>query len=129
MAPESHSTLILSIGSNPELLSTRQMLLQSAGYIVESTCSTDQAIRRVRDSDFDLVMVCHSLSESEKERLTRAVREMSSIPIIFVGLAPSDPEHAHSETGPVELLRNIELLLGQMQPFLQPRENVAGTTK
>lgn len=130
MKSEQPSTVILSIGHDPELLSIRNLLLRSAGYIVQSASSIERAINSFREGDFDLVVMCHSLSEEERVRLTRYIREDgSSVPIIGVaagsagytdiciaaGSAAYTDQFAATSRGsrPAELLHNIEALLEQ----------------
>lgn len=116
MESEHRTIVILNVGQDVSLLSTRHMLLQSAGYIVESTSSIARAFNRLRDGDFDLVVVCHSLSEGERTNLTNSIRETgSAIPVIFVsaGNAPSGHQFrgVSSRSGPSELLQSVEAVL------------------
>lgn len=118
MEPEYRSTVILNVGHDPTLLSTRHKVLRSAGYIVESTCSIEYAFNRLRDGDFDLVVMCHSLLETVRMGLTRCLRDAGlSVPLISVGTTnkPGLDQFAdvNSSSAPRELLHNIEA-------FLQP---------
>lgn len=110
--------VILSVSHDPTLLSTRHMLLQSAGYIVESASSVERAIRSLRNGDFDLVVLCHSLPEEERARLMRGIRARgSSTPVVFVaaGSGPDRDRLASVSSGstPVELLHSVEAALQQ----------------
>lgn len=116
MEPEHRTIVILNLGHDPALLSTRHMVLQSAGYLVESTSSIARALRSLREGDFDLVIVCHSLSDGERTYFAESIRETgSAVPLIFVsaGNAPSDHRSANVSSGSesCELLRNIEAVL------------------
>src|SRR5690349_16685847 len=97
--------LILSVGSDPQLLGTRELLLQSAGYAVVSARSVKEAVDRFLGGDFDLVLLCHSLSETERKRVVYLIRASGSFtPVVAIaeytgqndGLASatieSDPE-------------------------------------
>lgn len=78
-------TLVLSVGSDPVVLDTRDLILRSAGYIVVSATSIREAVHLFQDGDFDLVILCHSLPKRESERLTRFIRALGSrIPIVSV---------------------------------------------
>lgn len=80
--------LILNVGHDPTLVRTRSLLLQTAGYLVDSSCSTDDAVRRFCSGDFDLVVLCRSIPEEERRRLLHAIRDCgSSIPVIVVAAA------------------------------------------
>ncbi len=86
-------TLVLSVGLDPQLLGTRDLILQSAGYIVVSTYSMREAVDRFRQGDFDLVLLCQSIPAKERERLTRWIRASGSrIPVVSVSgnLCPGD---------------------------------------
>lgn len=86
------SKAILNVGHDPELLHTRGLLLQSAGYIVESASSVPDAIKLLPTHDFGLVILCHSIPATEKERLIRAIwNDGAPIPVLFVdpACAPS----------------------------------------
>ena len=78
-------TLVLSIGLDVELLSTRNLVLQSAGYAVVPAFSIEEAVACFTDGDFDLVLLCQSIPTNLKERLTCWIRATgSSIPVVSV---------------------------------------------
>lgn len=78
-------TLVLSVGSDPLLLESRNLLLQFAGYTVVAASSVATAIRHFRDGDFDLVLLDHSLSTRDRERMTQCIRTAGSrIPVLSV---------------------------------------------
>ena len=56
---------ILSVGHSPELLKSRTLLLESAGYVVREESNCSRALDRALADDFDLVLLCHTLSKSE----------------------------------------------------------------
>ena len=78
-------TLILSAGFDPELLDTRNLILQSAGYTVVPANSMLETVNSFRDGDFDLVLLCRSIPVQEKERLTNWIRATGSrVPVVSV---------------------------------------------
>ena len=78
-------TLILSVGLDSDLLGSRNLVLQSAGYTVVSAHSVKEAVQRFQAGDFDLVLLCQSISMLEKERLTSWIRASGSrIPVVCV---------------------------------------------
>jgi CheY-like chemotaxis protein len=76
-------TLVLSIGLDPELLSTRNFVLQSAGYFVVPAYSLKEAVDRFVGGDFDLVLLCQSIPIRDKDRLISWIRASGSrIPVV-----------------------------------------------
>lgn len=118
MEPAHRSTLILNLGKDVSLLSTRHEVLRSAGYIVETTSSIARALKSLREGDFDVVVMCHSLSEGERTYLTNCIRETgSTIPVIVVEAGDSRSNHRFrdesSGSAPDELLRKVGAVLRQ----------------
>lgn len=118
MEPGHHSTVILNLGHDTVLLSARHMVLESAGYIVESTSSIARALKSLSEGDFDLVVVCHSLTDVERAYLTDSIRETgSTIPVINVDAADRPTAHPfgnpRSGSSPGELLHKVEAVLYQ----------------
>lgn len=80
--------LILSVSRNPLVLKERHSTLTAAGYSVTSTSSKEDAMAKLVDGDFDLVLICPSLGK-DCCRLAHAVRRhRPSIPV--VSTAPND---------------------------------------
>lgn len=85
--------LILAVGQDPSVLSTRCSILRSAGYLVRSSSSITEALDLFEDPDFDLVLLCHSIPVQDRDRLTRVIRSAGSrIPIYTVASASGDFE-------------------------------------
>lgn len=105
--------LILNVGRDPSLLDTRGMVLRSAGYLVESSASLADAVRRFTANDFDLVILCHSLREEERLGLMHVIREVgSSIPVISVDSnwephPRRNSSDSSTESDPASLLSHI----------------------
>ena len=77
--------LILSVGLDHKLLDRRNRVLQSAGNIVVTAFSTKEAVARLQDGDFDLVLLCRSIPAQERESLTIWIRASGSrIPVVLV---------------------------------------------
>jgi CheY-like chemotaxis protein len=70
--------IILSVGENLTLLETRNMILRAAGYIVESARSLKQAIDHCVAREFDVVIMCHSVSSKDRDCLTCWIRASGS---------------------------------------------------
>jgi CheY-like chemotaxis protein len=74
--------IILSVGENRTLLETRNIILRSTGYIVESARSLKQAIDQCRARDFDAVIMCHSVSSKDRDCLTCWIRASGSLTLV-----------------------------------------------
>ncbi|HEY6971030.1 MAG TPA: hypothetical protein VJA94_17600 [Candidatus Angelobacter sp.] len=75
----------LAVGYDPVLLQTRTQVLKSAGYTVVAEQSLKRAIARFLEGDFDLVVLCHSISQDDRHRFADFIRGHSPRPpIVFV---------------------------------------------
>ncbi len=54
---------ILSIGDDSTLLYSRRLILETAGYFVESARGDVAAVEQILLRRFDLVLLCHSIAE------------------------------------------------------------------
>jgi CheY-like chemotaxis protein len=86
--------LVLSVGLDSPVLVARNVLLQSAGYIVVSAFSLKEAVHRFLTGNFDLVLLDNSLPTKDRDRLTCLVR-LSGSRIPIVALAP---EYSHDDS-------------------------------
>lgn len=78
-------TLVLSVGLDPEILGTRNIVLRSAGYTVIQAVSLKAAVDCFQALDFDVVLLCQSIPTQEKDRLTSWIRASGSrIPVVSV---------------------------------------------
>jgi CheY-like chemotaxis protein len=71
--------VILSVGENRLLLEARNIILRAAGYMVESARSLKQAIDHCLTRDFDVVIMCHSVSSKDRDCLTCWIRASGSL--------------------------------------------------
>jgi CheY-like chemotaxis protein len=108
-------TIVLSIGFDPSLLETRSLVLQSAGYMVESASSLKEAVNRFQSGDFDLVLLCRSVPRKDRDHLTSLIRASGSrIPIVSIAgnLGERDAfANATPEDGPNNLLAGFRDVL------------------
>jgi CheY-like chemotaxis protein len=82
-------TLILSVGQDWSLLKARDLILRAKGYIIRSELSVRHAIRYFKEGDFDLVLVCYSISAEDRTHLARSIRAFGSlIPIVCISCCP-----------------------------------------
>jgi DNA-binding response OmpR family regulator len=59
-------TLVLSVGLDSLILATRNMFLQSEGFIVVSVFSLKEAVDRFLTGDFDLILLDNSLPTKDR---------------------------------------------------------------
>ena len=77
--------VVLMVGHDRVLATTRSQVLRSAGYIVVTAFTPRQAIDEFVRGDFDLVLLCHSIPGDARERLVSLLRQHTSrTPIVSV---------------------------------------------
>lgn len=114
--------VVLVVGYDPLLLETRSRVLQSAGYAVTSVRSVKKAVSQFLEGDFDLVVLCHSIPEGDRQRFASLIRGRSSrTPVVFVSAAPGqlDPSaDVTVENDPNDLVSGLrEVLRGHREQF------------
>jgi len=77
------SKLILSVGFDLVALQSRAKLLVSLGHLVVSARSLKEAVHLFEVGNFDLIVLCRSLSSIEKKRLTCLIRASGSLVPVF----------------------------------------------
>jgi CheY-like chemotaxis protein len=122
-------TIVLAVGTDPSLLKTRNLVLQSAGYTVESASSVKEAVDRFQSGDFDLVLLCHSVPRKDRDRLTSLIRASGSLtPIVSIAgnLGECDAfATATLEDGPSNFLARIRDVLVKAEKTI-PSQYVRG---
>jgi len=84
-------TVVLAVGADSSLPASQRSVWQSAGYYITSAGSIREAIVQLRDGDFDLVLLDHSIPIESRERLTFLIRASGSrIPVVCVTDSPDD---------------------------------------
>lgn len=115
--------VLLSVGSEPDLLLLRNQVLRGAGYYVNSQTNIDEALRVFRRGDFDLVIMCHSVPEADKVKLITAIRKSRpSTPIVIVR---RDGESTSLADGSVHSLDGVNALLNCVSELLERRRQSA----
>ncbi len=66
-----NSPSVLIFGKDLDLIGTRQLVLQYAGFDVMVASSLDQALRLLASRSFNLFLLCHSLSSADYENALR----------------------------------------------------------
>ncbi len=90
--------IILYAGRDHGLVQSRRMVLEQAGYVVDLCDNSEDCVRKFLDGDHDLILLCNSLRDGERERLISLVHRFSSrTPILRVCSMPGErregPEH------------------------------------
>lgn len=67
---------ILSIGTDSDLLSTRNLVLRKAGYSVAGATDLSRAIDLLRRVWFDLVIVCHAIPKKQREQTVEKIKDV-----------------------------------------------------
>lgn len=82
-------TLILNVGQEFTQLNLQELVLRARGYVVESALSLESAIKCFRQGDFDLILLCDSISPKDRDDFIRSIRACGSrVPIVCL---PPDP--------------------------------------
>lgn len=121
---------ILCLGEDPDLLRTRAMVLKRLGAEVKSTTSIKEALEYVAGENFNLIVLCHSLKQSDAVAISSATCEQNPPPLILQITKSFDYEEERAQiwcdavvdTDPASLTdRAKELLLRRSQPAKPPR--------
>lgn len=80
---------ILYAGRDQALVQTRRLVLEQQGYAVEVCHNTEEFVGKFLEGDYDLVLLCNSLRDGERERLTSLVHRFSRrTPVLLVNSMP-----------------------------------------
>jgi DNA-binding response OmpR family regulator len=103
------------VGRDRVLLETRGQVLRAAGYIVVSSSYPEQAVSQFRMSDFDIVLLCHSIPPNDRESLSRQIREhtaRTSVVSVAAYLGQLDTfSDATIPSDPEELIKGMNELI------------------
>lgn len=87
-----HVCRLLSVGYDPILMPVRSMLLHQAGYKVIEARSLGEALKRIKAGNFDLLLICHTVDEDERDLMIEALR--FSAPVIPILCLSTTPEYS-----------------------------------
>src|SRR5579883_1467225 len=106
---------ILSLATEPSLLTLRAMILQAAGYDVCSASNLLQVVEAYESGDFDLILIGHTINGKEKRRIATKLRELgtkgSVLEICLVSPEIPNVDHWMTEAAPQLLLEKISEIL------------------
>jgi hypothetical protein len=78
-------TVVLAVGLDSSLVAGQRSAWQSAGYFVTPAKSIREAIVHLREGDFDLVLLGHSIPTDSREKFTFLIQESGSrTPVISI---------------------------------------------
>ena len=93
-------TVILAVSNEPGLLESRSSILRSDGYDVEPVLSVKQAIDLLGNSDFDLVLLGHSIPAQDRNRLARLIRASGLLTAVVTVTPLTAMSRTHSPMPP-----------------------------
>ncbi len=110
--------VILYAGRDHGVVQSRRLVLEQAGYVVDLCDNSEECIRKFLEGDYDLVMLCNSLRDSERERLYSLVHRFSTrTPILRICSMPEELRHVpeHACTGePQVILGTVAVALAAL---------------
>jgi hypothetical protein len=118
-------TVVLAVGLDSSLVAGQRSVWQSAGYFVTPTKSIGEAIVHLREGDFDLVLLGHSVPTDSRERFTFLIRASGSrTPVVSITDSPTGCDSFADATignEPASLLKSIRELMTERGIAPAPR--------
>lgn len=107
---------IFSIGDDSILLYSRRLVLETAGYSVESARGVLPAIEQILLRRFDLILLCHSITEEVVRRIVEAsTRIAPRTPLLQISPLDNPFTHqAHPALVPSEPAALLSAIAGQL---------------
>ena len=107
--------VVLNVSTDPPLLKTRSLLLRGAGYTVVEHLSLKEAASELLSSDFDAVLLCHTITDDQRDRLINLIRDRNqSTQVLMISdrLGERDQRvDATLQNDPEELLGGLAAVL------------------
>ena len=108
---------ILIVGHDPLLVETRSAILQNSGLRAIGASSAAEAARISRREEFDALVLCHELSQQDKQMVMQEARRRKprSKVIALYSITPSEASGADlavdSHDGPEAFLEAVHSIL------------------
>jgi DNA-binding response OmpR family regulator len=116
-------TVVLNVGKDFRLLEVRSLILRAAGYVVKTAVCSREAVEQFQAGDFDIVILCHSLTAEDIACLTRSIGNSSPrVPIITI----TDVTGRCGYSLDAELDRDVSDLLRGLGELLAKVSSLAG---
>ena len=117
--PKEPMASILCVGEDPNLLSTRAELLRRLGAKVEWTTTAQEAMRRLAEAEFDVLVLCHSISPEVAATISTTAHGRGGSPLILLiqqypqldELPSSIPVDAVTDSRPASFTSCVKKLL------------------
>ena len=110
-------TVVLAVGLDSSLVAGQRSAWQSAGHFVTPVKSIREAIDHLRDGDFDLVLLGHSIPANSRERFTFLIRASGSrTPVVSITDSSTECDcfaDATIKNDPASLFKNIRELMAE----------------
>ena len=114
----STSARVLCFGKDKPLVETRGKVLQHAGFLLTLATNLDEYEALLRDTEFDLVVLCHSLSLNECESAAQYVHQVQPYArtLVLKAMKRGCSDSFIEET--IEALRGPHALINKIQEML-----------
>ena len=118
-------TVILALGLD-SLVAGQRSVWQSAGYFVTPIKSISEAIVLLREGDFDLVLLGHSIPADRREKFAFLIRESGSrTPVVSITDSSTECDSFADATitnDPASLLKSIRELMAERARAFAPAQ-------
>lgn len=111
------SGAILNVGQQPELLTTRGLVLKHAGYRVMDITDSLRAIEIAEGGGVDLVLFCHTIAATTLKQLVNAMNLVSD-PVQLAYVLRSDYDEAPHRLHPIP--NDAPHLISAIHDLLEP---------
>ena len=119
-------TAVLAVGLDSSLVAGQSSAWQSAGHFVTPVKSIREAIVHLREGDFDLVLLGHSIPTDSRERFTFLIRESGSrTPVISL----TDPPKTHDSFADLTIGNESANLLKSIREFMAERARASAPSR
>jgi DNA-binding response OmpR family regulator len=119
--------LILNVSYDESLLDSRELVLNSAGYAVESTRSIEEALTRFRERHFHLVLIGYTVPELDRKQFVSLIRQHDpSVPVVFIS---SEGEPIDDPSVDITTVNHPEKLLQSVSVALRTERKVGAVVQ
>jgi CheY-like chemotaxis protein len=127
--PAISATRVLAFIYDRMLVAVRTSVLRHSGYEVEETFSGTEALARAKSDSIDALLICHSVPDSEIQKLVAVVRQTRlRMPILCIrthqyGFAPRSCVPV--DNSPAAILRALQAAVQSYKPPNRSRLRLA----
>src|SRR5438270_13408233 len=69
------SATVISVGNDPQLLSLRHAVLESAGFKVLTAADLESAFKKIATGPCDVLLLCYSIRVADRQKIAAQFRE------------------------------------------------------